>query len=649
VTSRVGGGKKARIAIPTSAVTPITVPAPAEVGGGRLLSHGKLLLSVLLLAGLSVRLCGLDSYSLWMDEVESIAMAQRGIAAIFGDRFGFYANQTPWHYLLVWLTIQPVDPATTSVLVRLPSALAGATLIWAVFALGREMFGPAAALPAALLSAGSTSLLGVAQDARPYSLLALLTTLSVYCLLVARRTGRRRWWAAFATVTIANILNSYTALTLAIPALSLYWLWTLGQAAAHRRVAPRQWRYALLAFGAIALAALPALIELSRLDKIPPDFTQIRAMRGALGMMLRDWLAQANVPFHLSEPLQWALLLTAGLGFVAGVRGGRADRPGALLCGSLLLLAPVELAVLSTTNTISARYVAFLLPFYYLLVSRGGLALYGAARRNRVLAVAAGVAGVTVLGLFLAGSYRYYQPGGESATRYKPDYRDAAAYLAQRVTPADVVVFVDDPPHGVDDSRFNWQGRVMAQVYDGRDPRLAAYQPRGAVYWVIGFFYYDRDHQAALAAPVQGWAEVARFPGVVVARDPPGSAAMTDRLDRLVRKLEALDPASAPIGTLRGSVYQDRGQVPEALVVYSGAGGHVGHLGVEHLQTAQGFTRLGLTERAWQQAMLSKYNQAANPDLHRWLAEALAATGAAAASRTESVLAAALAQRQGGR
>jgi 4-amino-4-deoxy-L-arabinose transferase-like glycosyltransferase len=617
------------------------------VGAG-LLAHWKLLLGLVLLAGLGLRLYGLDSYSLWMDEVESIAMAQRGIAAIFGDRFGFYANQTPWHYLLVWLTIQPVDPATTSVLVRLPSALAGAVLIWVVFALGREMFGLAAGLLAALLAAVSTSLLGVAQDARPYSLLTLLTALSAYCLLVAGRTGSGRWWTVFVVVTSANIANSYTALTLAIPGLAPYWLWTLGQAFASRRGAPRQWRYALLAFGALTLAALPALIELSRLDKIPPDLTQIRAMRGAFSMMLRDWLAQANVPFHLSEPLQWALLLAAGLGFWAGVRGRRADRQGALICGSLLLLVPAELAVLSTTNTISARYVAFLLPFYYLLVSRGGLALYRAARGHRALTVAVGMAGVTVLGLFVAGSYRYYQPGGESATRYKPDYRAAAAYLARRVTPADVVVFVDDPPHGVDVSRFYWQGRVAAQVYDGRDPRLAAYQPRGDIYWVIGFFYYDLGHQAALAAPAQGWAGVARFPGVIVARDPPGSATMTDRLDRLVGKLEALDPGAPAIGTLRGSVDQDRGQVSDALAIYRGPAGHVGQLGMEHLQTARGFARLGLQERAWQQAMLSKYNQAANPDLHRWLAEALAATGATAASRTESDLAAALAQRQGG-
>ena len=190
---------------------------------------------------------------------------------------------------------------------------------------------------------------------------------------------------------------------------------------------------------------------------------------------------------------------------------------------------------------------------------------------------------------------------------------------------------------------------MAAQVYDGRDPRLAAYQPRGAVYWVIGFFYYDQDHQAALAAPAQGWAAVARFPGLVVARDPPGSATMIDRLDRLVGKLEVLDRGAPAIGTPRASVYQDRGQVPAALAIYRGPAGHVGQLGAEHLQTAQGFARRGLAERAWQQAMLSKYNQAANPALHRWLAAALAATGATAASRTESDLAAGLAQRPDGR
>jgi hypothetical protein len=74
----------------------------------------------LLLAGISllalvIRLWSLDYYGLWYDEVASIEIASRGPLAIFTDRFGGMLVQTPLHYFLVWLTSQPIDPATSPI------------------------------------------------------------------------------------------------------------------------------------------------------------------------------------------------------------------------------------------------------------------------------------------------------------------------------------------------------------------------------------------------------------------------------------------------------------------------------------------------------------------------------------------------------
>jgi len=82
------------------------------------------------LLGLILRLGWINAYGLWDDEVLSVQTAHSGLSFVFTNRFGWIGTQTPWHYALTWLMSQPLDPATSSMLVRLPSALAGAFLPW---------------------------------------------------------------------------------------------------------------------------------------------------------------------------------------------------------------------------------------------------------------------------------------------------------------------------------------------------------------------------------------------------------------------------------------------------------------------------------------------------------------------------------------
>src|SRR5688500_17135269 len=188
-------------------------------------THARLLLAGIFVLGLVMRFYCLDCRSLWYDEVASIEVAQRGLVAIFTDRFGWMNVQTPLHYLIVWLTIQPVDPAATSLLVRLPSALAGSAAPLVIYAIGRDVFGRAQGLIAAALLAFSTIHLAYSGDVRPYAVLILLTLLAIYSLIQVELTGSPICWVAFAASMVANMLNSYYILTMVLPAIGIYLLW----------------------------------------------------------------------------------------------------------------------------------------------------------------------------------------------------------------------------------------------------------------------------------------------------------------------------------------------------------------------------------------------------------------------------------------
>jgi uncharacterized membrane protein len=180
--------------------------------------------------------------------------------------------QTPLHYLMVWLTSLPIDPTSSTVLVRLPSVIAGTLLVPTTYALGRVMFGGGAGLVAALLVALSPVAIGYSQDVRPYSLLVLLAALSVLLLLLAERYGgRRRWWA-FAAALVATIYVSYFGLTLFLPALVPYGVWVLVRLWRERR---DDLRAALLALGVAALASIPIALDVLRVERTSPDLSLV--------------------------------------------------------------------------------------------------------------------------------------------------------------------------------------------------------------------------------------------------------------------------------------------------------------------------------------------------------------------------------------
>jgi len=83
--------------------------------------------------------------------------------------------------------------------------------VFAVYLLGKELFGWRAGLIASVLTAVSPYMVWYSQEARNYSLLMLLTTLQMYFAFTA--VTRSRWpdWLGLAVVTTLNLYTHYLA------------------------------------------------------------------------------------------------------------------------------------------------------------------------------------------------------------------------------------------------------------------------------------------------------------------------------------------------------------------------------------------------------------------------------------------------------
>jgi len=601
------------------------------------LSPSRLLTGIFLL-GLVLRLNCLNCYSLWYDEVASVETALRGIDAIFTYRFGWPGNQTPLHYLLVLLTTQVVDPTISATFVRLPSVLAGALTPLMVYGLGRELFGKAQGLLGALLVALSMTFLDYSQDLRPYAMFTMLTSLSVYCLLVATRTRNVKWWLAFTLAAIANMYNSYVAITMVLPPLILTLIWFALKLWREKDESRRSALYAVTSLLAIGLAAIPLLLDMLR---VPRAFVDIGSLSPgdslSLLVVLTNWYTEFGLDGQVAALASALMLVLALYGVYSAVRGGH--NLGIAICGLFLLLPLLTMSVLMTSNFVTLRYALFGLPFYFLLISHAliSFTMLGSAKGSIIKFVPALVA---VL-IFALGAYNYATIDSVDSVPSRADFRMATQHISENAGSEDVIVFADNYARGLTVSDFYWHNSPPSPVYDARDPRLATHERKGSVYWVVSRL--GPDWTTALSAPEQGWADVQPFLDGVVLREDSTNTTMLESFERMVEKNEAISPDHGFTKTLRGCVYQAKGDVAKAATAYKAAQTNSNPiLGAEYLKTATGFEIRGDIVEAWREAAISKALYPANAELHRWMAEMLAQIGLQAESRSETEIANAL-------
>jgi hypothetical protein len=678
------------IATPDS---PSAAPGTAETGEptteARRLSAARWIVPGIFLLGLVLRVATLDAHSLWYDEVLSIETAQRGLNAIFIDRFGWMLNQPPLHYILVWLSVQPVDPVTTSMLARLPSALAGSLTVLVVYGLGKELFGRTQGIIAALLVALSTVSLTYSQDLRPYAILTFLTTLSVYCLVMSEHTGEGRWWLAFTVASIANLANAYLALSLVLPALAPFLAVLIVKSIAWGRVPSSQadtdprpppaslipldprprakvglrtrLRASLLA---IAVASSAVIVDMLQVPRVAPDLRALD-VRSILAspIELVGWFTQFGIGGQTERLLQLLLCLVSFWGLYLAVRAGRWR--GALLCASLIVIPATILAVLGTTNPVFQRYALFAMPVYFLLIANGLVpakigegrwamddegknntrlnpvvyrlwpiggsgphfpALAIPARSHKI----ASAATIFVVCLFALGDAVYFDPVGHSSLAYRPDYRGVADYLRAHVAPNDIIVFTEADPTV---STFYWHGSPPVPAFAIIDPRLPVQRVTGSIYWIAA-----ASALSPRAAADYHMLEVGGFEGLVVTLEKGPVSDVASSMERFTNALASGGTSNHAVQLTRGSIYQSRGDIAGAVRAYKAAGTQFS-VGVEHLRTAEGFSVRGDSESGWREAIVSKGQEPEKPAVHYWFARQLSIEGYTAQSRIEAQIA----------
>jgi 4-amino-4-deoxy-L-arabinose transferase-like glycosyltransferase len=598
---------------------------------------------------LVLRVYCLDCHGLWYDEVTSVETAQRGFDAIFNQRFGWLANQTPWHYVLVWLTVQPVDPTTTTLLVRLPSVLAGAGTCALTYGLGRLFFGRAQGTAAAVLVGLSVTSLDYSQDLRPYSVSAFLVTAAVYCLVNARFTGGRRVWWLFTLATIAAIYSSYTTLPLAAPTLLLC-IFVVSLA---NRVGPFTFntlRAPLWSLFVIILASFPVVLDLTKISGSAPALEALTPVGVSTNMYSYwTWYTRFGFPQGLEQTIQLTLLSLVLLGLFLHARNpqtGHSTRFGVWVCLLFVIVPVLELVVIGTTTVGMPRYILFVAPFYFLLVGNGLLALssgislaLGRLIRKPSPAVSTLVAWLVVTLTafpFGVGAHNYFTPQEYGQLTERADFRDSFHLLGTLVKQGDTVVLADNPEHGLAVGQFYAKGAPSTTIFAALDPRSYERKAEGDIYWVVATWGMDRIEPWLTSD--SWWSVIYSNHRVVVLKENLPQKGILPGAQHLAEKWLLLSPGSRLAWALRGSVYQARGEVEQAVAAYN-TGYSPYNLSKEYLETADAFAVLGDPDKAWREAVTAKLEYAGSPEVHRWMAQALQAEGYAALSQTEARIA----------
>ncbi len=318
----------------------------------------------------ALRFYGIGHQGFWFDEANTAQLVQLSPGKMLG-LIPHTESTPPLYYCVAWVWARVWGDGEAGL--RSLSALAGVLVVPVAYAAGSRLMTRRAGLVAAALTAFDPLLIWYSQEARSYSMLVLLTALSLLAFAHARETPTPRLLTLWVLASGLALATHYFAAVTVVPEAA----WLLAQ---HRRRPGVTVAVAII--GACGLALIPLAISQNGTGH------DSWIASASLGLRLRQIVPQFLI--GTGAPAR-AVLRDVTLALVAvalarlAIAGPSRERGGALVAGGLALAGfslSVVLAVVGFDDLITRNIIALWLPAALLVA--GGLA-HG---RGRALGVA---------------------------------------------------------------------------------------------------------------------------------------------------------------------------------------------------------------------------------------------------------------------
>ena len=384
----------------------------------------------IVLVGLSLRLWGLGQKSIWLDEIWSITVARMPLHSVIWS----IRNQDPnasLYYLMLhyWISF-----GQSEFMVRLMSALAGAATIAVLYILGEHLLNKRVGLIASALLAVNLYHIQYSQEARSYSLVVLLVSLSSLLFIKAIEHQGTKYLAPYILVSaLAVYAHVFGVLVISAQCASLILLQL-------HTVPWKKIAAAMVATGALVLPAAALLYERTKVPFVKLSWVPPPSIRRVYDLF---YAFAGNASYYGVEvgkaPGGKILLLIVFSACVAGswcaIRTLRLEgrsvaswKVGLLLCWAFLPIIINVAVSLGQQSMFLTRYMLVCLPAFSLI------AAFGIDRLKSRYAVTAVL--VVIVAIQMAGVPQYQAYRSE----YK-EWNSATDYMLSNSRPGDGAIF----------------------------------------------------------------------------------------------------------------------------------------------------------------------------------------------------------------
>ncbi|MFA5033853.1 MAG: glycosyltransferase family 39 protein [bacterium] len=400
------------------------------------------ILILIILLGSFLRLYQLGNESIWIDEAVGIENASKPFVPMI-KAMTFQDFSPPLYFTLVhfWIKIF----GKSEFVVRALSAIAGIVSILLMYKLGTVLFGEKEGILGAFIFAISLKPpIWESQEARMYALFLLVVLISSILFIKAIKLGESLIPKKLISITIINILLVY---------IHIYGLFFIVFEAIYilllKKKELKKW---VMSFLIVFICYIPWLFVIIKLQ-LPTIKTQIFEGAGSLWLKKIGPMELYYIIWSLSSEHKILVIAFLGLSLfsiLSSFRESIKNKQSCLLC-FLWIITPIAISYilyyLLKKPFLRPCYLIFVIPAYYLLISKGVFAF-----RNKIIQLLLILSITGISGYIL---FSYY------TTVEKEQWRESVKFVETSELKANAIVLSG----GIEPFRYYYKKNIPVECF----------------------------------------------------------------------------------------------------------------------------------------------------------------------------------------